>query len=156
MEIKKAYLEMIRCFDGGWDAIAAALGMSRCSLENRIYERKGQCMHVDTAMQMQLFSKSALFAEAIATASGGVFMKLPECPDLDNEALDRKFKDLCYRFGKFAQLHNEVTAGGEVCTRERQKLLDEAASFHRELEELLGLTFRLYCRQNAPFPNLDR
>ena len=29
MEIRKAYLSMIRAFPGGWDAMAGALGMSR-------------------------------------------------------------------------------------------------------------------------------
>lgn len=147
MEIKKAYLEMIRCFDGGWDAICGALGMSRPSLENRIYERKGQGVSVELAMQMQAFSKSTLFAEAIATASGGVFLKLPECPDLDDETLDRKFKDLCGKFGTLAQFHNQATADGEVTKSERIVLSATADDLHKEIQELLALTWRVYCRQ---------
>ena len=56
--MRKAYLSMIRAFPGGWDAMAGALGMSRDALENRIYERKGQSVLVETALQMQQFSSS--------------------------------------------------------------------------------------------------
>lgn len=64
MNIRKAYLAMIKEYPGGWDAMSAALGMTRDALENRIYERKGQSVLVETALQMQIFSASSHFADA--------------------------------------------------------------------------------------------
>lgn len=87
MEIKKAYLAMIKEYPGGWDAMSAALGMTRDALENRIYERKGQSVLVETALQMQLFSASTHFAEAVSQVSGGVFMKLPARNEHDRDEL---------------------------------------------------------------------
>ena len=119
MKIKKSYLGMIKAFPGGWDAIAAALGMSRNGLENRVYERKGQGVTVDTALQLQAFSGTTLFAEAVAASSGGAFVKLPEDICDDNEALAKKFRDIYVRLGVFASHFEEATADEVIDPRER-------------------------------------
>lgn len=41
VNIRQSYLAMIKNYQGGWDAMAGALGMSRDALVNHIYERKG-------------------------------------------------------------------------------------------------------------------
>jgi hypothetical protein len=56
---------MIATYPGGWAAMAAALGMTKDALENCVYERKGQQINVHTAMQLQAFSQTEFFAEAV-------------------------------------------------------------------------------------------
>lgn len=149
MEIKRAYLAMIKEFPGGWDAMAAALGMTRDALENRIYERKGQSVLTETALQMQQFSSSTHFAEAVAQVSGGVFMKLPEHGDHDRDELLAKFNELYAELGDLSIKFKVSIEDGEIDKRERADLSDVGQHIHRTVEELLTLTFQIYCRPGA-------
>ena len=146
MEIRKAYLAMIKEYPGGWDAMAAALGMTRDALENRIYERKGQSVLAETALQMQQFSTSTHFAEAVAQVSGGVFMKLPQHADHDRDELLAKFNELYSELGDLSGKFREYVKDDEIDRRERADLSDVGQHIHRTVEELLTLTFQIYCR----------
>ncbi len=149
MKIKKSYLGMIKAFPGGWDAIAAALGMSRNGLENRVYERKGQGVMVDTALQLQAFSGTTLFAEAVAASSGGAFVKLPADLSDGNEVLAKKFRDIYVRLGVFAAHFEEATADEVIDARERICLDADMDGLQRGLAELMALTIRVYCQPGA-------
>ncbi|MHB0973934.1 MAG: YmfL family putative regulatory protein [Thiobacillus sp.] len=146
MEIKKSYLGMIKRYPGGWDAMSAALGMSRDALENRIYERKGQSVLVETALQMQHFSATTLFAEAVSQGSGGVFMKLPERSDLGRDELLAKFNELYAKLGDLSTKFRDYVQDNEIDRHERQDLSDVGHQIHRTVEELLALTFQIYCQ----------
>ena len=126
--------------------MAGALGMSRDALENRIYERKGQSVLVETALQMQQFSNSTHFAEAVAQLSGGLFMKLPEQRSDDREELLAKFNELYSKLGDLSTKFREYVKDDEIDRRERQDLSDVGQNIHRTVEELLALTFQIYCR----------
>lgn len=144
MEIRQAYLAMIKAFPGGWDAMVGALGAtSRDALENRIYERKGQGVLVETALQMQKFSSTTCFAEAVAAASGGTFVKLPEA-EVHNEDLTKKFNELYAELGKFSRDFNEATADDVIDRREELLLAADVDEMHKTLSELLGLVLRVY------------
>jgi DNA-binding Lrp family transcriptional regulator len=134
---------MIKAFPGGWDAIAGALGMSRDALENRIYERKGQGVLVETALQMQKFSGTTHFAEAVAALSGGTFVKLPEV-EVENVDLLKKFNELYAELGRFSTDFNLATADEEIDRREEAMLRDDADRMHKVLSELVALTMRVY------------
>ena len=107
---------------GGWDAMAAALGFSRDGLENRIYERKGQDLHVQTALQMQSFSGTTLFAQAVATAAGGTFLQLPEVGEVCNEDISTKFHELYAELGELSIEFQAATKDGEIDKRERERI----------------------------------
>jgi hypothetical protein len=146
VEIRKSYLAMIRAYPGGWDAMAAALGMSRDALENRIYERKGQSVLVETALQIQQFSGTAHFAEAVAQLSGGVFMRFPDQGNQDRDELLAKFNELYAELGDLSVKFKVSVEDGEIDKRERADLTDAGQHIHRTVEELLALTFKIYCR----------
>lgn len=74
--------------------MAAALGITKDSLENRVYERKGQAVSLHEAMQMQTFHGSTLFAEAVAMDSGGVFVRMPDAERVDNEEIQTLYMEL--------------------------------------------------------------
>ena len=136
---------MIKAFPGGWDSMAAAMCMSRDALENRIYERKGQSVLVETALQMQQFSSTTHFAEAVAQKSGGVFLKLPDAGNHDREELLEKFNQLYAELGILSSRFKESIADGEIDKPERDGLVDVGQHIHRTVEELLALTFQIYC-----------
>lgn len=149
MNLRQSYLSMIKAFPGGWDAMAGALGMSRDALENRVYERKGQGVTVETALQVQAFSQTTHFAEAVATASGGTFLKLPDDLSEGNELLMSKFQKLYARLGEFSKDFSAATADDLIDSREQAILEHDAAELHKTVAELLALTLRIYTPQGG-------
>jgi hypothetical protein len=150
MGLRKAYQAMIRAFNGGAPAMAGALGMSEASLQNRIYEVKGQTIQTETALAMQRLSGTTFFAEAIAEFSGGMFMELPEVDEhCDNEELLTKFTQILGDLGELARTHSAAIKDGSVSATERTNLEHIAQHAHRHIQELLTLTFRIYCRPEA-------
>lgn len=148
VEIRKAYLSMIKSYNGGWDAIAPALGMSRDALENRIYERKGQSLMVETAIQMQAFSGTKFFAEAVATISGGTFVALPSIDQMDNDFIQTKFNETYAELGLLFSAFTAAVQDGEIDAKERQQLEGMGEELHRKTEQLLGVMFNVYCRKS--------
>ena len=140
---------MIKAFPGGWDAICGALGLSRNALENRIYERKGQGVEVELALQIQTFTGTTHFAEAVALKSGGVFLRLPADLNDDNEEIGKKFRELNTRLGSFCQRFDEAIANDEIDKRERADLELIANGMQKTISELLALSFRVYCEPDA-------
>jgi hypothetical protein len=148
MGLRKAYQSMIRAFNGGAPAMAGALGMSEASLQNRVYEVKGQAVQTETALAMQRLSGTTFFAEAVAELSGGMFVVLPEVDEhCDNEELLSKFTQILGDLGELASTHREAIKDGVVNDREKHDLEHVAAAAHRHIQELLTLTFRIYCPQ---------
>lgn len=132
---------------GGWDAMAGALSVKRDSLENRIYERKGMDMHVQTAMQMQEFSRTTQFAEAVAALSGGTFVKLPCVDEIGNEAITDKFHEIFEQLGVLSTEFREATKDGEINSRERDRLNLIIDDMHRTMDVLRALSFKVYCHE---------
>jgi hypothetical protein len=149
MTLRDAYKAMIKSLRSNWDGMAHELGMTTDALRNRVYGVKGQALSVNDSLEMQVISGRTDFAEAIAQMSGGTFVRLPDMPDMDNESLDRKFKDLYAKVGRLAQRHNEATEDGEVDSAERKDLTDITDEIHQSMQELLALTFRIYCRDDS-------
>lgn len=147
MEIRKAYLDMIKATDGGWDVMAAHLGMSRSCLQNRIYEVKGQSVLVETAMTMQQKSGTTIFAEMVARISGGAFFKLPDLGEMDRADLLSRFNRLHARVGELSAQFSDFTKDDEIDRKEREKLERTGAEIHEALGELLAMAFSVYCRE---------
>ncbi|WP_282961901.1 YmfL family putative regulatory protein [Burkholderia multivorans] len=145
MGLRKAYQAMCRALPGGAEAMAAALGMSAASLQNRIYEVKGQVLHTEHALAMQTLSGRTDFAEAIARMTGGMFVQLPGLEDeCDNQELLTKFTLILDQLGVLARTHAQAIADGVVDDQEKAELERIAHDAHRHIQELLQLTYRIY------------
>lgn len=143
--MRRTYQKMIRAYPGGWDAMAVAMGMSVAGLENRVYERKNQQITVHDAMQMQAFSQSTYFAEAVAFLSGGTFVRLPDIGQIGNDELLTKFQELQVHLGELSGTFIVATADGVVDRKEKTELDAIAADVHKTLSELMAITYRVYC-----------
>ncbi|MFM0638056.1 YmfL family putative regulatory protein [Paraburkholderia metrosideri] len=150
MGINKAITEMICAVEGGWEVAAFRLGMSLSALQNRVYGKKGSVLQIQHALALQTISDTTLFAEAIAEESGGMFMELPEADeDCDNEELLSKFTQILSDLGELARTHSDAIKDGSVSATERTNLEHIAQHAHRHIQELLTLTFRIYCRPDT-------
>lgn len=144
VDIRTSYLGMIKAMEGGWGAMTGALAMTRDALENRIYERKGQGLLVETAMMMQSFSRTTLFAESVATASGGTFVKLPDDIECVNEELGKKWRALYIELGILTSQFDEFIEDNKIDDREQALLDASEATVHKKLAELMALTRRVF------------
>jgi hypothetical protein len=144
MDLLSAYQEMIRVH--GWNGTAATLGMTKSALEARVYEVKGSGMRVDTALLIQTYAGTKHFAQAVAHASGGVYVDLPAADDIHGEDLEAKFHELVSALGNLSKTSYEARRDGEIDSRERAELEDIAQQMHKILQELMALTFHVYCR----------
>jgi hypothetical protein len=144
MDLLSAYQEMIRVH--GWNGTAATLGMTKSALEARVYEVKGSGMRVDTALLIQTYAGTKHFAQAVAHASGGVYVDLPAADDIHGEDLEAKFHELVSTLGDLSKASYDARKDGEIDARERAELEGIAQQMHKILQELMALTFHVYCR----------
>lgn len=146
MVIRKSYRLMAREYHSQvHDTLAEAMGMSFDAFDNRVLGKKDQDFRVRQALQMQELSKTTHFAEAVASVSGGVFVALPDTEDCDREELLKKFNQLHAEIGNLSQRFLEYTEDDEICEKEKHSLNLIASKIHKDLQELLRLSFSVYC-----------
>lgn len=145
VEMLTAYQDMIKVH--GWNGTAATLGMTKSQLEARVYEVKGQGMRVDTALLIQAYAGTTHFAQAVAAASGGVFLELPPTEGVSGEELHAKFHELYSELGVLSATYTDAVKDNEIDDRERANLEDIGQQMHKIVGELMSLMFQIYCRQ---------
>ncbi len=148
MNVRHANLKMIKSFPGGKDALAVAMGMTIHAFDNRLYNRKGQDFTADEELQIQSFSGTTFFADAVASLSGGVFVELPDVSDIGNDELLEKWNALYAKVGEFSGKFSRAISDDVVDQRERQDLSAAGEGVNKLVQELLALTFRIYCKQH--------
>jgi len=144
MELLKAYQEMIKVH--GWPGTAATLGMAKSALEARVYEIKGSGMRVDTALLIQAHAGTTHFAQAVAHATGGVYVDLPKAACAHDEDLEDKFHDLVSELGTLSKTYSAAKKDNEINASERADIEAKAQQMHKTLQELMSLMFHVYCR----------
>ncbi|MDR6583793.1 hypothetical protein J2W50_001991 [Herbaspirillum frisingense] len=137
---------MIDAFPGGWDTMATALGMTRDALSNRVYERKGQAVRTQHSLEMQSFTGTSFFAQAIATISGGVFVKLADPGSVNREDLHSKFQELWSEVGELSRAYTAYTDDDHIDARERADLERISDEIQRTMQELMALMFQIFCK----------
>jgi hypothetical protein len=147
MDLLTSYQEMIKVH--GWNGTAATLGMTKSALEARVYEVKGSGMRVDTALLIQSYAGTKHFAQAVAHASGGVYIDLPTAECSHSEDLEAKFHELVGELGTLSKTYAEAKKDGEIDARERAQLEDIVQQMHKTLQELQAVMFQVYCRPAA-------
>lgn len=148
MNYRQSFMKLIRAYPGGWDAMAAALGMSRDALENRVYERKGQQISLHVVSQMEAFSGSDAFVEAHAQARGGVFMKLPAVGESGNEEISDLFHQIWQDMGELSNEYMELAQKGEASEKDQQQLNRVIAEMHVLCEKLKKQMMRVYVHED--------
>lgn len=147
MDIRSAVVTMINAVGGKWTVAAAHLGMTENALRNRVYETKGQSLSTDDKLALQALSRTSHFAEAICTASGGTFVKLPEIGEIANESIQAMFNQNYAELGALFATFSDAIADGEIDDKERAQLQAQGEQLHRKTETLLALMFSVYCRR---------
>ncbi len=124
LDITAAMHKLITEFTGGYEAMAQQLAHdgNYNALSNRVRQVGGQMVTLGMALMMEQISGSSYITQAMCKRAGGVFVKLPDIEQTDNQELLTKFNQLLASLGAFAQAHNEFTADG-VLDRDESKRL---------------------------------
>ncbi len=149
MGLRSSVLKVIAAIPGAWEVGAAYIGMSTSALHNRAYHVKGQFLSVEHQIALQSLSGTTHFAEAVAAASGGVFLRLPHGDVDGKEQLIEKFNRLYVELGTFSKDFSSATADDEIDEKERACLQADALRMHKALAELVALSFTVYCRPSS-------
>jgi hypothetical protein len=128
---------------------ATLMGLSESAIDNRVYERREQEFTVRQALRMQQISDTTKFAEAVAEASGGSFVRHPDIEITGREDLFDQFCDLQSELGQLSATYKSATADGEIDKRERADLERIANDMHRTLSTMTAVMFKLYCREGV-------
>ncbi|WP_447879289.1 hypothetical protein [Serratia fonticola] len=81
--------------------------------------------------------------------AGGVFVKLPEVGQVDNEELLIKFNELMAALGQFAQAHNEFTSDGVLDKSESKRLKAKGYRVQSLVAEIYAVTVMMFGEGDA-------
>jgi len=120
---------------------------SKAWIHNRVFEIKGQpTFTIREALTMQEISGKTFFAEAIAEVSGGTFVKLPSI-EHDCDSILETWNHLYSQLGALSKRFNEAVRDNEIDGKEKADLTAIANEIHKTTQQLLALTFKVYCRE---------
>lgn len=150
-ELRMAVHRASKGFRGGVEALAAAMSspdrkVNAQILRNQLVGNERHHLTLDAAEMIVDLCDSDELAHAAAAQRGGVFVKLPASGQYDRDELLAKFNDLYAKLGELSETFRRSVADGEIDAEERRDLTKVGQRIHGTVEELLALTFDIYCR----------
>ncbi|WP_294844410.1 YmfL family putative regulatory protein [uncultured Gilliamella sp.] len=146
-EITDAIHQLITSFDGKYPEMAKRLDPmsgTENSLRNRVRQLNGQMVPLGMILEMEAEANSNVITDAIAKYRGGVFVKLPEFNEFDNDELLNKFNNLIADLGQFCRQHNEFTADGILDKKEKKSLKATSYAIQCRLSEIIVITEMIF------------
>ncbi|MBV6817755.1 hypothetical protein KWG64_07335 [Rahnella sp. PD12R] len=121
VDIKETVKAMCDAFPGGRSAMAGALGMSRTTFDNNLYEKNG-CRFFEFAEleAMQEMSGTTLLAEYNADKVGLLLTSIPRPAELDRVELFNQSVDVAAKSGHVDQQIQESIADDGVIDADEQ------------------------------------
>ncbi|HHB1424432.1 TPA: YmfL family putative regulatory protein [Serratia odorifera] len=151
-DISEAIHKLITLFPGKYTAMAKELDPvagTENALRNRVRQVSGQVVPLGMAAEMESISGRSDITEAMCKRAGGVFVKLPEIEQVDNEELLIKFNELMSALGLFAKAHNEFTADGVLDNHESKKLKAKGYRIQSLVAEIYAVTVMMFGEGDA-------
>lgn len=151
-DISDAIHKLITQFPGKYSAMAKELDPvagTENALRNRVRQVSGQVVPLGMAVEMESISGRSDITEAMCKHAGGVFVKLPEIEQADNEELLIKFNELMSALGLFAKAHNEFTADGVLDNDESRKLKAKGYRVQSLVAEIYAVTVMMFGEGDA-------
>jgi hypothetical protein len=151
-DISEAIHRLITSFPGKYGAMANQLDPvtgTENALRNRVRQVSGQVVPLGMAVEMESISNRSDITEVMCRRAGGVFVKLPDVAQLDNEELLIKFNELMAALGQFAQAHNEFTSDGVLDLDESKRLKAKGYRVQSLVAEIYVVTVMLFGKGDA-------
>ncbi|EOV6092985.1 YmfL family putative regulatory protein [Klebsiella aerogenes] len=139
--IKKTIAEL----PGGYAEASEWLDVTENSLFNRLRADGDQVFPFGWAMVLQRAGGSHHIANAIAKASGGVFVPLADVEEVDNADINQRLMESVEWIGKHSQYLRKATADGVIDRDERAQIEANSYQVMAKWQEHLTLLFRVFC-----------
>ncbi|MEQ4627649.1 YmfL family putative regulatory protein [Providencia manganoxydans] len=121
-------------------------GVTTQSLYNRLRTDGDQLFPLGWAMVLQQASGNHFIANAVAKASGGVFVPHPDIGDVDNDDINIRLMEALTAVGEYCERIKKAIADGEIDDREKQEIDDSFHVTNVKFHEHLSLVYRVFCR----------
>ncbi|EAT1856564.1 hypothetical protein PRB20_000094 [Salmonella enterica] len=143
----KAVRRTIADLPGGYEEAPTWLGskVTKDSLFNRLRTNGDQIFPLGWALVLQKACGKYYVAEAIARASGGVFIPLPDIEEVDNADINQRLLEAMEEMGVYSQKVRTAIEDGVIDSREREEIGDELHRVIVRMQEHASLVFRVFC-----------
>lgn len=145
----KAVRRTIADLPGGYEEAPSWLGskVTKDSLFNRLRSTfADQIFPLGWALVLQKACGKYYVTEAIARASGGVFIPLPDIEEVDNADINQRLLESIEEIGIYSQKVRAATEDGVIDSREREEIDEEFYRVITKLEEHKALLYMIHCR----------
>lgn len=143
--MRTAIQKAIKSYNGGWEAMASALGLPSVSaLENRVYEKKGQELTFHQILMIEALSNTKFITEAMAARHNSVVIELPE-GDKDNIDLFVIQSELQSAVtGVCKTVADSVSDDGIIDQHEENIINNNKTKVHKAVEKFTHTAFMIF------------
>lgn len=144
----KAVRRTIADLPGGYEEAPTWLGskVTKDSLFNRLRSTfADQIFPLGWALVLQKACGKYYVTEAIARASGGVFILLPDIEEVDNADINQRLLEAVEELGIYSQKVRAAIEDGVIDRRERKEIDAELHRVIVKMQEHASLVFRVFC-----------
>lgn len=151
MNTADAAYDVAHDYPGGLKTLAARMDANYDVLRNKLNPNptaeNRNVLTLKEAVKITDLANDNRILQAWASERDCILVQLPKVEECDNVELLAKFTQVLSDMGELAKTHSDAIADGVVNDREKHDLEQIAAHAHRHIQELLALTFRIYCPQ---------
>ncbi|TCL06862.1 hypothetical protein EZJ58_5159 [Sodalis ligni] len=143
----RAVRKTISELPGGYEEAPTWLGnkITNDSLFNRLRTNGDQLFPLGWAIVLQKAGGSHHVADAVARASGGVFVPLPDVEKVDNADINQRLLEAIEQITSYSQQIREAVEDGIIEPHERAIIDDELYRVIAKLQEHLTLVYLVFC-----------
>ncbi|MDQ9129719.1 YmfL family putative regulatory protein [Serratia fonticola] len=120
-------------------------GVTKDSLFNRLRTDGDQIFPLGWAMVLQRAGGTYHVAHAVARASGGIFIPMPELEEIDNADINQRLIEAFEQIGRYSQEVKKAIEDGVIDPSEQAAITDELYLTIAKLQEHSTLVFRVFC-----------
>jgi hypothetical protein len=139
--IKKSITEL----PGGYEEAAEWLDTTENAVFNRLRAGGDQIFPLGWAMVLQRAGGTHHVAHAVARASGGVFVSLPDIEEVDNADVNQRLLEVIEQISIYSQKIRLAIEDGVVDPHERLAINDELYRTITKLQGHASLVYRIFC-----------
>lgn len=151
MRVLEAAYRTVHNSEGGAQAVADGVGIGKQVLVNKVNPNSGSHhLTLEEAVKVMKFTGDIQMLHAIAQEFSGVFVPLPECSSLSDDAIFSDISEMSVKFGGLIQEVVEDARDGQITATELNKIEGEAMRLREVLARLLAHVKAMHTESAKP------
>lgn len=141
----KAIRKTVASLAGGYAEAAEILDVTEDAIFNRLRTGGDQIFPVGWSLLLQHAGGEHHIVNAVAKASGGIFVPLPDVELMDNGDINQRLLEAIEQIGRYSKQVRLAIEDGVVEPHERVAVDEELRSAIIKLQEHATLVYRVFC-----------